>query len=268
MHRKIIVITGAASGLGLALARELARLGGILILADRDAAAAKRAARSIQESGGIVDARKLDISNARATERFVETIVKEYGRIDYFFNNAGVSIRGETRDLKREDWERLFAVNLYGTIHAGNAVFKVMVKQGSGHLINTASASGLVPLPVASPYSTSKFAVVGYSENLRLEGADLGVRVSVVCPGFIRSGIRNSPAVNVPQKESFQVPFKEMSAEDAARRIIQGVERNKGRIVFPFYVHLLYLLHVHLPSISSRIGRRMIRNFRKLRGTG
>lgn len=265
MKGKTAVVTGGASGLGLALARLLASKGAAVVIADINEPAARSAARAIEKHGGEAIARKLDVSKPRESERLISWAVRELGTLDYFFNNAGVSLRGETRDLTEADWKRVFDINLLGAIHAGNAAFKVMAAQGSGHLVNIASASGLLPLPVASPYSTSKFAIVGYSANLRIEGADLGVRVSAVCPAFIASGIRKNPAVNVPQDESFKPPFREMSAEQAARKILDGVERNRGRIVFPFYVHLLYWLFVFAPSLSERIGRNMMRKFRALR---
>ncbi len=259
------MVTGGGSGLGFALASALCGKGVLVVIADIDTRSAKSAERTLRLSGGEAFARRLDVTRPADSEKLVAWVIRQFGRLDYFFNNAGVSLRGETRDLARADWDRLLSVNFIGAIHAGNAAFKAMAEHGGGAIINIASASAFMPLPGAAPYSTSKFGILGYSENLRIEGADLGIRVTAVCPGFIRSNIRNNPAVNVPQKESFAAAFREMPAEEAARRILAGIERNPSILIFPYYVRLLRWLHFFFPAISSRIALRMMRKFRALR---
>jgi short-subunit dehydrogenase len=105
------------------------------------------------------------------------------------FNNAGVGLVGEVRDLDLEHWQQLLSVNLWGAIYGTISAYQVMVQQGTGHIINVSSIAGLVPTPLGTPYATSKHALVGLSTSLRAEAAGLGVRVSVVCPAFVRTGI-------------------------------------------------------------------------------
>jgi short-subunit dehydrogenase len=102
-------------------------------------------------------------------------------------NNAGIALGGEVRDMDLEHWRRILDVNLWGVIHGTTAAYQVMVKQGFGHIVNTASLGGLIPEPMATAYATTKHAVVGLSTSLRAEAAELRVKVSVVCPGFVQT---------------------------------------------------------------------------------
>jgi len=269
MKGKVALVTGAASGIGLAIANELAANGCVVALADHNVEGLQSAIQKIQSAGGRASAHELDVTRTDESEKLIQEIVQVSGRLDYFFNNAGIGISGEVRDLARGDWEKVLAVNFSGMIHMGNEAFKIMAKQGFGHIVNTASASGLIPFPAAAPYSTSKFGIVGYSQNLRIEGSDLGVKVTVLCPGFIESNIYNSPSVNVKREEAFSlIKVKKIPADVAARKILRGVEKNRAIVIFPFYVHLLYWIHRHIPRLSFWISKQGIREFRKIRREG
>jgi short-subunit dehydrogenase len=143
----------------------------------------------------------------------------------------------------------------------------VMIRQGSGHIVNTASGYGLLPGPVEAAYATTKHAVVGLSTSLRVEGADLGVKVSVVCPGFIETDIwQAATMLKVDRQEALaQIPFKMMKSKDAARAILSGVERNKQYIVFPFHARLLWRLNRISPSLMKPVYAKLMRDFRTIR---
>jgi short-subunit dehydrogenase len=142
-----------------------------------------------------------------------------------------------------------------------------MIKQGFGHIVNTASLAGLVGSPTMIPYATTKSAVVGLSTSLRAEAEEFGVRVSVACPGFIRTGIFDSATYVQARQEDIlaKLPFKLMNVDKAARLILRGVARNKAIIVFPFYGRLLWWLQRINGSLTSPLARKAVRDFRASR---
>ncbi len=185
----VAIITGGASGIGRALGEALARRGAHVVLADRQIELAETVAEGIRAKGGRATAAELDVSDFPAIDRLVRETVESLGRLDYMFNNAGIGISGEVRYYDIKDWERVFDVNIRGVINGVQAAYPVMLRQGYGHIVNTASMAGLFPFPVVISYVTSKYAVVGLSTALRIEAAASGVRVSVLCPGTIRTPI-------------------------------------------------------------------------------
>ena len=177
---KTAIITGGASGIGRALGEELARRGARVILADVNAKLLDETAGSIVKAGWRAKPVALDVSDFEAVKELVHDTVAEHGRLDYIFNNAGVTVGGEARDLCLDDWRKVIDTNLYGVVNGVVAAYPVMIGQGFGHIINTASSAGLIPIPGGIPYSASKYGIVGLSNSLRLEGADLGVRTRIV----------------------------------------------------------------------------------------
>ncbi|MEX2482167.1 MAG: SDR family oxidoreductase [Gammaproteobacteria bacterium] len=261
---QVAVITGGASGIGLALAQALAARGDTVVLSDVDADAATSAAARL---GQRVSAAHLDVTDAAAVQALVDETVSRHGRLDLMFNNAGVAVSGEVRDLNLEHWRRVIDVNLLGVVYGTDAVYKLMVRQGHGHIINIASLAGLIPFPTNAPYGATKHAVVGLSYALRLEGEKLGVKVSVVCPGFIESNIYTaSEAVNVSRDAlAAGIPFRKVPADVAARRILAGVARNQALIVFPAYARVLWCLQRLNHRLTAWLSRRMLADFRGLR---
>lgn len=260
----VCVVTGGASGLGRALCEELGRRGAVVVVADVDEAGAREVASGV---GGKATAAALDVRDAAAVRRLIEGTAAAHGRLDYLFNNAGISVLGEARDLTLEHWRKVLDVNLNGVVHGVDAAYPLMVRQGSGHIVNTASLAGLAGFPIATPYATSKFAVVGLSLSLRAEAAELGVKVSAVCPGFVRTAIFDAGAYVSSRKEDLlaQIPFRMIDAAEAARAILGGVERNRAVIVFPFYARFLWwLMRLH-PALAGVVHRRSVRDFRKVR---
>ncbi len=265
---QVCVITGAGSGIGRGLADALGAEGAILALSDIDLAAVEQTAAAVNAAGpGRASAVALDVTDAAAVQAHVDAVAAEYGRLDLIFNNAGIAVAGDARDLTVAHWRRVVEVNLMGVIHGADAAYKIMARQGSGHIVNISSLSGLIPFPSNIPYGTTKHAVVGLSLGLRAEGEDLGVRVSAVCPGFIESNIYTaSEAVNVPAADrSDELPFKKVPTAVAAQKILRGVERNQALIVFPAYARIIWWLYRLNARLVNRTGAQLIREFRKLR---
>jgi NAD(P)-dependent dehydrogenase (short-subunit alcohol dehydrogenase family) len=261
---KICIVTGGASGIGAAMCRQLAAAGARVVVADINEEGAKSLASSI----GAEHAR-LDVTDEAAVKALVDDTVARRGRIDYLFNNAGIGCATEIRDSTLSQWKRVLDINLYGVIHGVLAAYPIMVRQGSGHIVNTASGYGLTPGPGVAPYIASKFAVVGLSEALRIEAADLGVSVSTVCPGFIETAIlEQRPDDRIDTKRFFaRLPTKPITAEDAAQRALAGVARREAIIAFPGYVKVLTGLYRFAPRIFSLLQKRTVKQIRALRLT-
>lgn len=263
-NQKVAIVTGGASGIGRALCVELAKRGAHVTVADLNEAGAHEAADAICQSGGKADAAALDITSAEGVLATVAAVAEKHGRLDYMFNNAGVGFAGDVRDIGLDAWRRYVDINLMGTLHGTVAAYSLMAKQGSGHIVNTASLAGLLGFPTAAPYSMTKHAIIGLSMSLRFEGADLGIKVSVACPGYVRTQFYNSATVvNADRDKLFgTIPFKMMTADQAAVAILQGVSKNRAIIVFPFSARLLWRLYRYCPALLTPMGRRIVRQFR------
>jgi NAD(P)-dependent dehydrogenase (short-subunit alcohol dehydrogenase family) len=263
----VALVTGGASGLGRALCEEMARRGAVVVVTDVDESGARAVAEGIAASGGRASGVALDVRQADAVRRVVEETAAAHGRLDYLFNNAGLAVVGEVQDLGPEHWQKILDVNLWGVIHGVAAAYPIMVRQGSGHIVNTASAAGLVGIPCSTPYATTKFAVVGLSQNLRAEAADLGVKVSALCPAYIQTRIFDAATyvAGSSQEVVSLIPFKMLEVNEAVRRILRGVERNRGLIVLPFYARLLWWLTRLLPGIPVAVNRQAVQAWRRRR---
>ena len=258
---KIAIVTGGASGIGRALATELARRGARVVVADINATGATEVAAAIERAGGTAEARPLDVTNAAAVDALIAGVSETYGRLEYLFNNAGIVVIGEERDVTLADWERVLAVNLYGVVHGVRAAYPRMVQQGFGHIVNTASLAGLTPAPTEISYTASKYAVVGLSCALRVEAADLGVRVSVVCPGLIDTAIPHHAVLRggVDRQMVLDLAAKSrpLSPDKCARVILRGVERNKAIIVVTPLAKVVALLTRISPAAAMWLWRRV-----------
>jgi NAD(P)-dependent dehydrogenase (short-subunit alcohol dehydrogenase family) len=264
---KVSIVTGAASGIGQAISEALGADGAMVIIADVNLEGAQKAAAAIQRKGGRAEAVQLDVTSAEDVQRVIDETVATHGRLDLIFNNAGVAAGGEARDLSLADWRRIVDVNLMGVIYGTTAAYAVMVKQGFGHIVNTASLAGLLGAPFMVPYSATKHAVVGLSKSLRSEAADLGVKVSVICPGYIQTNIFEASPWRKINKDDIlrKIPFKIIEAEEAARIILRGVARNKALIVFPGYARFFWFLSRLSLKLVGPLDRKTVKDFRATR---
>jgi len=235
------IVTGGASGIGRALAEELAKRGSEVILVDLQADLAEKVASEIQASGGKAKAVKVDVTDFLAMERLVQETIERTGRLDYIFNNAGIAIGGPVRLYGIKDWNQIIDVNLGGVINGIQAAYRVMIDQGFGHIINTASMAGLLPGPGNVAYTTTKHAVVGLSKSLRAESAQMGVRVSVLCPGVIRTpilegGKYGKMLIDIPPEKMRPLweKLKPMSPNLFAKKVLKSVAKNRQSLLCPY----------------------------------
>lgn len=242
----VAIVTGGASGIGLAMSRRLSSAGARVIIADRDRDGGTAVARELGAEFFLVD-----VQDAAAVKALVDDTMERHGRLDYIFNNAGIAVLGSVRETPLADWYRVFDINVRGVVHGVDAAYPVFIKQGFGHIVNTASIAGLIPCPGLVAYSASKHAVVGLSTGLRAEAARYGVKVSVVCPGFVRTPIVDNALVNGMDTDRVKDKIPWAEPDDVARDILKGVARNKGVIVVTRHGKLLTQLHRLAPSAMS-----------------
>ncbi|MCL2695529.1 MAG: SDR family oxidoreductase [Clostridiales bacterium] len=218
---KSAIVTGAASGIGLALCEALLEAGASVTMADRNEALLVESAAGLAAYGERVTTAAVDVTRQEEVAALVQNAAASCGRLDLLFNNAGVTWLGPADDLTLDIWRRVIDIDLWGVIYGVDAALPIMLRQGSGHIVNTASVWGLVPSVNGAPYAAAKHAVVGLSESLRLELAPGGIAVSVVCPG----------AVATPIFGDVDIPPDALTPRQAAKVILGGVARQEGIIV-------------------------------------
>ncbi len=260
---KFAFVTGGASGIGRGLCEALAAHGAEVTVADLNLEGAQAVAEGIRRVGGKARALQLDVADGAAVGRALESA----GRLDYVFNNAGLAVLGEVRDTDLASWQRIVDVNLMGVVAGSLAAYKIMARQGHGHIVNTASLAGLIGMPAGASYSMTKAGVVMLSRMLRAEGEALGVKVSAACPGFIRTAIfDHAEYLRVDKARVLQlIPLPIIELAPAIESILAGVERNDALIVLPFYARLLWRLMRWLPFLAAPVNRRAMARFRLLR---
>lgn len=262
-NNKIAVVTGGASGLGRGFCEQMAAAGATVICADIDMAGAEETVAKIEAKGGKASAAHVDVSDYNQVKALIEGAAETHGHIDYVFNNAGIAVGGPVEDIPIEDWEKILAINLHGVVYGTEVAYKIMAKQRSGHIVNTASLAGLIPSPMLVPYSTTKFAVVGLCEALQIEAGTNNVKVTALCPGFIESNIYDAASYSggmEAEKAKAQIPIM-VKTEKGVETLLKGVAAGKRIVTLPAYGHLLWRSYRFTPGLaiagSKLIGKRL-----------
>lgn len=242
---KIVVITGAASGIGRALAIECAGRGARLAISDVDA---DGLAETVRQAGspGLHQA-VLDVADAPAFTAYADQVAAHFGTVHVLINNAGVSLTGNLDELRREDIEWIIGVNLWGVINGTQAFLPHLIASGDGHLVNISSLFGLISMPGQSIYNATKYAVRGLTESVREELLIAGHPVQVTCvhPGGIKTGIAANGRVgaggdHTRTVEMFDKHMARMEPTAAAAIIVKGILNNKPRVLVGADAHLLH----------------------------
>jgi NADP-dependent 3-hydroxy acid dehydrogenase YdfG len=255
---KIAFVSGGASGIGAALATKLVAKGAEVWIADRQVEPAVALAEHLNSVGGKAHPIELDVRSYPSFERAVAEAVRQSGRIDYLFNNAGIGVGGEIDSYTLDDWNDVFDVNLRGVAHGIQAVYPIMISQHSGHIVNTASMAGLLTTVSQASYTATKHAVVAISKTLRLEAERHGVQVSVLCPGVIRTPIltggRYGRNEGVSDEDLLKLAeaTRPMAPERFAERALRAVLRGDAIIVVPAWWKALWYLERLSPALSMR----------------
>jgi short-subunit dehydrogenase len=267
----VAIIMGGASGIGRAVAEILARQGTTVVLGDINSSLVIETEKSITDTGGKAKAVVLDVTDALMVQKLVQDTVNEFGRLDYMFNNAGICSIGEVKDFSLADWEPMLRTNINGVIHGVNAAYPIMIKQGFGHIINTASLAGLIPNPLLVAYSLTKHAIVGLSTSLRAEAAQYGVKISVICPDYVDTPIRNtSRFIGIKREDADaladMVGIKYIPLAQCAQEIMRGIAKNKAIIIIPAFARLTSLVYRLFPSLVFRLTNNTMKKLHKIQG--
>ncbi|HEY5526835.1 MAG TPA: SDR family NAD(P)-dependent oxidoreductase [Candidatus Anoxymicrobiaceae bacterium] len=256
---KLVLVTGAASGIGRATALAFSAEGARLALVDIDTDGLEKVAREIGSRGGEATSYVVDLRDDEQVARLHGGVTAGQGTPDVLMNAAGVCVIACIEEVPLEDWDWVLDVNLKAYVRTIHYFARDMFERGSGHIINVSSSAGLFSVPYQSPYVTSKFAVVGLSEALRQEADRYGVGVSVVCPGAIRTPIfRNVPLRGFA--ESIRgIDKLAASPEGMALRIVKGVRKDTAVIMHPFYVRIIYGVKRLSPRAGDVIGKAVAR---------
>ncbi|MBL1078196.1 SDR family NAD(P)-dependent oxidoreductase [Nocardia sp. 2] len=269
LEPRLVVVTGAGSGIGRAVALRYARGGAEVVVSDIDKDAALATVAIIQAAGKRAVALQLDVTDPRAWAAFARDVHADHGVPDVLVNNAGILVSGSFLDLEPEDWDRQLSVNLMGVVHGCRVFGRQMIDEGRrGHIVNIASAAAFTPTPVMSAYSVSKAGVKMLTECLRLELAPKGVGVSAVCPGVINTNIgehaitvgvdpalveRGKQIAAQLQELAAQLPFSPMSPDLVARAVVRAVRYDLAVVPVRTEAWLGYFLLRLAPGVNRRM---------------
>ena len=245
---KVVVITGAGSGIGRALAVECARRGSLLAVSDVDEAGLAETVELAEAAGTAeVQAARLDVADRAAFAAYAAGVAAHFGRVNVVVNNAGVALAGDFVDLAYDDLDWIVGINLWGVVHGSKEFLPHLIASGDGHLVNISSLFGLVSMPGQAAYNATKYAVRGMTEAIREEMLVAGhpVGVTAVHPGGVKTAIaRNARVSDKEDKaataELFDEKLATMAPERAARIIVRGILKNRARVLVGLDAHALH----------------------------
>lgn len=267
---KTALVTGAASGLGRELAIAFAREKAVVLMADIDEAGLAETSMMLAGMGAENRSYTVDVSARGQVASMAARVREEFGGLDVLVNNAGVFVWADIVDTTIEDWEWLIGVNLWGPIHTISAFLPGMIARGCGHIVNVASLGGLVTMPTLAGYSTTKFGVVGLTETMQHELKPLGISITLVCPGNVRTPIIDHIVVRgYDRKKLTKMSYgvmPRMRADKAAAVILDGVKRGRAMVVLTPTAHLMWYVKRLSPALyRAALGKPMHKVYERMR---
>ncbi|PWN02122.1 acetoin dehydrogenase [Nocardioides silvaticus] len=245
---KVVVITGAGSGIGRALALDVAGKGALLAISDVDEAGLAETA-ALADKAGAKEVRtdRLDVADRDAFAAYADDVATHFGRVNVVVNNAGVALAGDFVDLEMKDIDWIIGINFWGVVHGSKFFLPHLIASGDGHLVNISSLFGLVSMPGQSMYNASKYAVRGMTEAIREEMLVAGhqVGVTAVHPGGIKTAIARNARVSDHEDKAataklFDEKLARMTPEKAAAIIVKGITKNQARVLVGIDAHLIH----------------------------
>ncbi|WP_182377415.1 SDR family oxidoreductase [Nocardioides sp. WS12] len=267
LTRKTAIVTGGGSGIGASLTRALVAAGAHVVCADLDLAGAESVASAAQGLGSAT-ARRVDVTSADEVQQAVDAVVAEHGHLDLMFNNAGITFLGNTEDLTLDQWNAIIDVNIRGVVHGVHAAYPQMIKQGSGHIVNTASMGGLMAAGLMTSYVTTKHAVVGMSLALRTEAAAYGVGVTAVCPAAVDTPILDKGEVGRFRGRDFYLEGQgiknPVDPDLLARRVLEAVAADRALVIEPRQARMAWRVGRLAPIFVNKAATKFIAKQRAL----
>lgn len=260
---KNAVVTGAGSGLGRELCLKLAERRYRILLADVNVAQAQESLEMVRKAGGDGEVYVCDVTQKEAVEQMARYAFNTFRRVDLLINNAGVTSAGFIGDIPIKDWEWCINIDMWGMIYGCHYFIPQMREQGGGHIINVASAAGLVCLPEMGPYNVAKAAVIALSETIKTELAPHNIGVTVVCPSFFKTNLLKSMRYqNDFQKELAQTTFERsrLSASDIAGYVMKAMDKNRLYAVPGLNAKLIWNEKRFAPEFFYRFMAFMMKN--------
>jgi dehydrogenase/reductase SDR family member 7B len=251
---KVVIITGASSGIGQALAIEFASKGAIVVIAARNIEKLTETEKIIEQKNGKVLSVKTDVSVEEDCKVLVKAAVQKYGTVHVLINNAGVSMRALFENVDLIVLKKLMDINFWGTVYCTKYALPYLL-QNNGSVVGVSSIAGYKGLPGRTGYSASKFAMQGFLESLRIENLKKNLHVMIACPGYTKSNVRNA-ALTKDGSAQGQSPLEEgklMTAEEVARRIVKGVECRKHRLVMTSQGKMAVFFNKFFPKMTDRM---------------
>ena len=254
MHNKVVIITGASSGIGIACAREFAAKGASVVLAARNAGAIGKLAKEMISKGLEAYAVKTDVSVENECRDLIEATVNKYGRIDVLINNAGISMRALFNEVDLKVLKKLMDVNFWGTVYCTKYALPYLV-ESKGSVAGISSIAGFHGLPGRTGYSASKFAMQGFLEALRIENLKNDLHVLIAAPGFTSSNVRKSALIanGSEQGDSPRTEEKMMQPEEVAKCIFKAIKKRKRSMILTSQGKLTVLLKKITPGILDSL---------------
>ncbi len=249
---KICLVTGANSGIGFALSEELLKRGATVYMAGRNPEKIAAAAGQLSAYKEKVRTIVVDVTKQEQVQKVIEQTAAEAGRLDLLFNNAGILLMALFETATLDEWKVIVDTNLWSVIYGVHAALPIMLRQGSGHIVNTSSVGGIIPYPMQALYNTTKFAVTGLSESLRFEYAEKGVYFSTICPGPVATPIYEK-RLGRPD-DNMKTPGDAISPAIAAPFVLDRVAERKGIIIVPEGFHdILWNKYVNGDSTAEEM---------------
>lgn len=255
MKDKVVIITGASSGIGLACAKEFARRGAYLSLAARNIEALENLQKELMIVGHQVVVTQTDVSNEGDCRRLIDNTIKHFGHIDILVNNAGISMRALFKDVDLQVLKRLMDVNFWGTVYCTKYALPYLLA-AKGSVVGISSIAGFIGLPGRAGYSASKFAMHGFLETLRTENLKTGLHVLIAAPGFTASNVRKAAltATGEQQGETPRAEDKMMTSEEVAIHLANAIKKRKRTLILTFVEgKLTVFLRKWLPSLVDKL---------------
>jgi short-subunit dehydrogenase len=255
INGKVVIITGASSGIGLACAHAFHEEGARLVLAARSEEVIKELADTFNSKGEMCAiAVKTDVAIEVDCKNLIEKAIAAFGKVDILINNAGVSMRANFADVELDVLRRLMDINFWGTVYCTKYAYPYIIAE-KGSVVGVSSVAGIHGMPCRTGYSASKYAVHGFLNTIRIETLKKGVQVMVVVPGFISTNVRKVALVadGSAQGESPRDENKMMSSEELARRIINGIKKNKRQFSTSYEGRLTPVLSFFFPKMVDKM---------------